>query len=220
MSISMKRCTIEFCACLALLASSSPVFAHHIQDEEMPLTLASGLLSGLGHPIIGLDHFVFIVAVGIASESLSRGALPILPFVLATVAGCALHLHGVTIPMPEIGVAGSVLVVGAAIMFGHGLSLGAASLLFAMGGVFHGYAYGEGIFGAEQTPLAAYLVGFAGIQFVIAFSAMLVARAALPERVESGLPARLSGVAISGVGVTLLLQNTMSLVTSSAAPVG
>lgn len=214
MLVSMKRCALDFCACFALFAISSPVLAHHMHDGEMPRTLASGLLSGAGHPIIGLDHFVFIVAVGIASASLSRGAWLIFLFVLATVAGCTMHLHGVTIPMPEIGVAGSVLALGTAIMFGRGLSLGVAALLFALAGVFHGYAYGEGILGAEPTPIAAYLVGFAIVQLSIAFSIMLITRAAFADGGASAIFARLAGAAIAGVGMTLLLQNTIPLIVS------
>jgi urease accessory protein len=33
---------------------------------KMPSTFGEGLLSGLGHPVIGPDHLAFLVAVGIA----------------------------------------------------------------------------------------------------------------------------------------------------------
>jgi len=39
--------------------------------------------------------------------------------------------------------------------------------VFAVSGLLHGYAYGESIIGAEMTPLASYLIGFAAIQYMI-----------------------------------------------------
>lgn len=224
MSNSWKRSAGECCVygvCFALLVCSSlPAFAHHMEGGKIPQTLVSGMLSGLGHPIIGLDHFAFIVAVGIASASLSRGAVPILGFVLATIFGCGLHLQGMTLPMSEIAIAGSALMLGAVIMFGQGLSSSAASLIFSVAGVFHGYAYGEAIFGAEQMPIAAYLTGFGSIQFLLAFSAMLITRAALTERGAIGLPARFAGAAIAGIGITFLLKNSLPLILSPAALTG
>ena len=43
-----------------------PAFAHHMMGGRTPSTFMEGLLSGLGHPVIGLDHFAFLVAIGIA----------------------------------------------------------------------------------------------------------------------------------------------------------
>ena len=34
-------------------------------DGETPTTLYEGLVSGLAHPVIGLDHLAFIVAAGL-----------------------------------------------------------------------------------------------------------------------------------------------------------
>ena len=47
------------------------------------------------------------------------------------------------------------------------LPVAAWAVLFAVAGLFHGYAYGEAIVGAETAPLAAYFLGFALIQFVL-----------------------------------------------------
>ncbi len=52
-----------------------------------PSTLMEGFLSGVGHPVIGLDHLAFIVAVGIAAAfTAQRYTLPLV-FILATIAG-------------------------------------------------------------------------------------------------------------------------------------
>ena len=52
-------------AALLLVPYFAPAaFAHHLMGGEVPTTAWQGLLSGLGHPIIGIDHFAFIVGVG------------------------------------------------------------------------------------------------------------------------------------------------------------
>src|SRR5262249_57584778 len=43
-----------------------PAFAHHMMGGRTPSTFMEGLLSGLGHPVIGLDHLAFLLAVGVA----------------------------------------------------------------------------------------------------------------------------------------------------------
>lgn len=205
-------------ALVTCLAMAAPASAHHAMGGLTPSTFTEGFISGLAHPVIGMDHLAFMIGVGVASAFLARGFVPVGAFVLATLAGCAVHLQGIGLPAAEIVIATSVLIVGAAIMSGRGLSFGVATLVFAAAGLFHGHAYGEAIFGAEQTPLAAYLIGFAAIQFVVASGAMLVTRAALSERVASAVPARLAGAMIAGIGLTFLVQNVESIVIPTPAP--
>lgn len=202
----IKRNARPLGAALLLCASAQPAFAHHAMDGDLPATLAQGLVSGLAHPVIGLDHLAFVIGVGLASAFLAHRLVPVLCFVAATLLGCALHVNGVTLPYAEAAIALSVLALGAAVMSGRGLTLGAAAALFAAAGLFHGYAYGESIVGAEQTPLAAYLAGFAAIQAAIAGAAMLAARHALRERLPSAIPLRLAGAAILGVGLSFAAQ--------------
>lgn len=199
-------------ASLPLLAlSMQPAFAHHMTGGKLPDSFAMGLLSGLGHPIIGLDHFAFIAGVGIASAFLPRGIIAILAFVAATIAGCALHLQAVTLPGAEILVAASVLVIGAVIMSGRSLPPLGAALIFALAGLFHGYAYGESIFGAEQTPLTAYLIGFAAIQTVVASAFMGGFRLLTSGNAPGLTSTRLAGAMIAGIGLAFLVQNVENI---------
>jgi urease accessory protein len=217
MKSSTIRHSARALAALPLLAASiAPAFAHHMEDGQMPATFIAGLLSGIGHPIIGLDHFAFIAGVGIASAFLPRGFIAIVAFVVATVVGCALHLQGVALPAAEIVVAASVLIVGAAIMTGRAMPTMLAASIFALAGLFHGYAYGEAIFGAEQTPVTAYLIGFAAIQTAIAAVAMLVTGSL--ASMASAVPARLAGAVIAGIGLTFLVQNIESVIIPAPAP--
>src|SRR6267378_2162800 len=55
---TMKAFTV---AATALAVLPRMAWAHHFMDGGLPETFAQGLLSGLGHPVIGLDHAAFIV---------------------------------------------------------------------------------------------------------------------------------------------------------------
>ena len=50
-----------------------PALAHHPFGGETPRTIAEGLLSGLGHPVIGLDHLAFTVAIGTIAIGHTQG---------------------------------------------------------------------------------------------------------------------------------------------------
>jgi urease accessory protein len=193
---------------LAVIIASSvltatPVSAHHVMGGKTPASFIEGLLSGLGHPIIGPDHFAFLIAVGIVVGASGLNlALPLV-FVAAMAIGVAVHVAGIGVPAAEIIVALSVLLAGFLLARARPLPLSAWTLLFAAAGFFHGFAYGESIFGAEPAPLAAYLVGLAAIQAALTiFVALAVRRLGAEVR---GLAPRLAGAAILGVGFATLM---------------
>ncbi|ADZ70454.1 HupE/UreJ family protein [Polymorphum gilvum] len=187
---------------LATLAAA-PASAHHMMDGEMPQTFVQGLLSGLGHPVIGIDHLAFVVAVGIAAGLLGRSLLLPAAFVVATVAGVVVHLQSVDLPLAELVIAASVLAVGALIVTGTALPRAGWAALFALAGLFHGYAYGESIVGAEPAPLYAYFLGFAVIQTAIASLAMLLTAPRAAGQAGALMP-RLVGAGVVGVGLSAL----------------
>ena len=80
------------------------------------------------------------------------------------------------IPAAEILVALTALLAGILIARGRALPLPAWGALFAVAGFFHGYAFGESIYGAEASPLWAYLVGLVLSQSVLAVGIALAAR--------------------------------------------
>lgn len=174
--------------------------AHHMMGGRTPSTFMEGLLSGLGHPVIGLDHLAFIVAVGIAVGVAGLSLIVPALFIAASAVGVALHVRGVTLPGGEILVALSVLVVGAAIAAGRSMRASVWTGLFVVAGVIHGYAFGESIFGAEASPLAAYLVGLVIVQAGLATIVALIARRSSAAAVEP----RLAGAAIAGIGLAIL----------------
>jgi urease accessory protein len=190
-------------AAAAFFLVAAPASAHHVMGGKTPASFAEGLLSGLGHPIIGPDHLAFIVAVGIAVGAGGlRLALPLV-FVAAMAAGVAVHVAGIDLPAAEIMVALSVLLAGFLLARGRPLPLAVWRVLFAVAGFFHGFAFGEAISGAEASPLAAYLLGLASIQAALAVAVALVARRLGGEL--RGLAPRLAGAAILGVGFAALV---------------
>src|SRR5215831_20866458 len=97
----------SFLLAIPLLSAAGSASAHHVMGGRMPSTFAEGLLSGLGHPVIGPDHLAFLLAAGLAvGVGRLNLALPAL-FVVASAAGVALHVGAVTIPGAEIVIAAS-----------------------------------------------------------------------------------------------------------------
>lgn len=191
-------------ALAALALSAGPAFAHHVMGGRMAATFGEGLLSGLGHPIIGLDHFAAVVAIGCLAAVHRAGPALAIGFVLAMIAGVAVHLRGATVPGAEILVALSVIALGVAMLMRQ-MSAIAALALFAAAGLLHGYVLGESIYGAEPTPLYAYLLGLAVIQSAVALAAMSIARMLARQSADVS-PLRLTGAGIIGVGLAVLMQ--------------
>jgi urease accessory protein len=197
-------------AAALLLLSTAPAFAHHPMGGLMPSTVAEGLISGIAHPVIGVDHLAFIIGIGIASAFTGVRFLMPLLFVGGTLAGCFLMLQGVAFPFAEIVIAASVVGIGALILSGAAVPVSLCGALFALAGLFHGWAYGQGIIGAEQTPLAAYLIGFAAIQYVIAAAVVIGVRAAWGA--ANTVPLRIAGGGIAGFGLAFLVENIEGLI--------
>jgi len=201
----MPRKTIAAAIFAASVLAAEPAFAHHLMGGHTPSTFMEGLLSGLGHPVIGIDHFAAVVAVGCLAAAHRAGAALAVAFVLAMMGGVALHLHGTSVPASELLVALSVIALGAILLRVPQLPVSAALGLFVVVGLTHGYALGESIYGAERSPLAAYLIGLAIIQGAVALGAMTIARAVTRDRADL-VRLRLIGAGITGIGLAVLMQ--------------
>jgi urease accessory protein len=191
----------------SLVLLGTPVLAHHPMGGAMPSTLLEGLLSGLAHPVIGPDHLAFIVAIGLLAAV--RRQVWLLPvFLLAAMLGTVVHVARVDLPGVELLLAGSIVLFGALLAGRQRWSAGAIVALAVLAGLFHGYAYGEAIVGAEATPLLAYLVGFTAIQLGIAGGAFL-----LGDRLKGEATAlRSAGLVIAGMGGAFLANHLLAIV--------
>ncbi|GAB4162024.1 MAG: hypothetical protein Fur0046_40560 [Cyanobacteria bacterium J069] len=189
-----------------LLLCAEPAMAHHATGGETPTTFLDGFLSGLAHPVIGLDHFAFVVAVGLLSAKQGWGPLFPVCFLLAALGGTSLHLNLVDLPAVEIAISLSVLIIGLLLWSKRSLPLIGAIALGIIAGLFHGYAYGESIIGATPAPLAAYLLGFTVMQGAIALGAGWLGDRLLHHTTGRAMTLAIPGLAIAGLGLVFLLQ--------------
>jgi urease accessory protein len=172
---------------------------------KMPANFFEGFLSGLGHPVVGLDHLTFVIAVGLLATRLTQGIWLPIAFLSTALVGTGLHLMQFSLPFVEFFVSGSVLLFGGLLAMKRSPKLALILGLGAIAGLFHGYAYGEAIFGAENTPLFAYLLGFTTIQLVISLMAWFVGKRFLMQIGDvSGLALRFAGFTIIGAGAAFL----------------
>jgi urease accessory protein len=122
--------------------------------------ISGGFFSGFMHPILGWDHVVAMVAVGLWGAFLGSPAIWILPvvFPLVMAFGGALGVMGVPIPAIETGIAASAVVLGAMVAFAVRPPIWIAALIVGAFAIFHGHAHGTELPDAAN-PLA-YSLGF------------------------------------------------------------
>ncbi|MBD2329146.1 HupE/UreJ family protein [Alkalinema sp. FACHB-956] len=203
----------------ALLLKATPSLAHHAMGGNLPTTWFQGLMSGLAHPIIGPDHFAFIVAVGLLAAIKRQGLWLPVAFVVAAMLGTGLHLTQFNLPGVELFVSGSIVLFGALLVMKKSPNTGLVAVLTAIAGLFHGYAYGEAIFGAETTPFFAYLAGFTMIQLVISIATFWISHVMILGRNPEGGAVQFhsAGFVILGMGLAFLISQVMSLLFPFAA---
>ncbi len=140
-------------ATVALLAFPSPLAAHEGGA-------AAGLLSGLLHPISGLDHVLAMLAVGIWGAQMGPPAIWVLPvtFPMVMAFGGMSGLLGLPVPGVEFGIGLSALLLGLMVAFERRPDLRAAAVLVGFFAIFHGYAHGAELPEGQSSIL--YSIGF------------------------------------------------------------
>ncbi|MEO1465353.1 MAG: HupE/UreJ family protein, partial [Cyanobacteria bacterium J06633_1] len=187
------------------LLFNDPALAHHPSGGEIPGNFIEGFLSGVGHPVIGIDHLVFVIAIGLlAALSNKLGLIIPTTFVVATAVGTVIHLQSIDLPGAELIISASVLVIGIFLAQRNQANFALITIAAAIAGIFHGYAYGESIIGAEATALGAYLFGFCSIQFVISAIAFYLGQKVLNQPHKSALLLRFAGFTVCGIGFAFL----------------
>src|SRR6056297_2212162 len=173
-------------AIAAASIAATPALAHHPLAGQPMETFMHGVMSGVGHPVLGFDHLFFVVAMGIAALFTAQRFVAPAAYLVAMLAGCGLVLSG------------------------RALGAGAAIALFAAFGLFHGSAFGDAVAaqegGAGGAVLTGYLIGLGVIQYAIAIAAGWAAEKLLGATEAASTNARLVGAAVAGVGVFLCLE--------------
>lgn len=176
---------------LALVTTMLPAFAHPGRGNE-----AGALVAGFAHPLLGLDHVLAMVAVGLWAGFLGGRAAWIVPaaFVSVMTGSFALATGGLALPAVELGVVGSVVVLGVLIAAAVRPPLALASGLVGLLAFFQGHAHGSELAGEALIfgigfAAATTLLHLAGLGLGLALAARgsMLARGVGGATAASGL---------------------------------
>ena len=156
--------------------------------------------TGLAHPVLGPDHLIAMLAIGVVAALLSGAARWIVPgSFLAGMLGFGLFgVGGADSALAEHVIIASIIVLGAVMALSLRLPLAVVASFAAVFGAAHGYAHG-----VEGTGDSGYLLGFllatAALHGAgLALGMWIAARPALVTRALGG------GVALTGAALALV----------------
>ena len=146
----------------ALMLSAIPSVAYAHDGTNLPL---GGFLSGMVHPVLGYDHLLAMLSVGILSAQIGGRAIWTVPatFVSVMALGGLLGLIHIGLNVTELGIAISLVILGLVIAAERSISTRIAMIGVGFFAIFHGYAHGAEMPDTAQPFLYAlgFLVGTA-----------------------------------------------------------
>jgi urease accessory protein len=159
-----------------------------------------GIGNGILHPLVGLDHLVAMVAVGVWAAQLGGRSVWAVPvaFLGAMAVGGLLGAGGFPLPLVEPGIVGSVVLLGVLVMLAVSMPVWAGMAVVGGFALFHGFAHGA------EMPGGAGGVGY-GIGFLLATGVLHAAGIAggIALKQLAWAPAlRLVGALILVIGLT------------------
>jgi len=121
---------------------------------------SGGFLTGVQHPVSGLDHVLAMIAVGLWGAQLGAPALWLLPvaFPMMMAFGGMLGLMGIPLPGVEVGIAVSAIVLGIMVFTEARPALAVSLAIVAFFAIFHGHAHGTELPQGQSGLL--YSMGF------------------------------------------------------------
>jgi urease accessory protein len=183
-------------AFLSLVLLPGVACAHTFKGE-------TGFVSGIFHPVMGFDHLMAMLCVGIISAQIRGRAIWTVPLTFVTVMalGGFLGMQNIGIPGVEYGIAFSVLILGLAVARGKRITPILAYIGVAFFAVFHGHAHG-----AEMPAMADPLIFSMG--FLIGTAAIHLAGVSVglvSVKINNGPQfLRYVGAGIAGIGVYII----------------
>ncbi len=193
-----RRPALQAILALAVLLPLT-AFAH--EGSSLPY---GSFIAGLAHPVLGVDHFLAMVSVGILSAQIGGRAIWTVPgtFVAVMALGGVLGWQDVGLTSIELGIAFSVLILGIAIAADRKMPILVAMGAVAIFAVFHGYAHG-----AEMPTIAnpvRYALGFMTGTTLLHIAGVLVGD--ISQHYARGkVLLRVAGAAIAGAGTWFLV---------------
>jgi len=182
---------LRACAAILPVFAAGPALAHGGHLE--------GLGTGLAHPLLGMDHLVAMLAIGVWAAQAGPARAWVLPgaFLAGMAGGIALGAFAQGPMLMEHGVAGTLVVLGMVIALAMPCRAVLAVPVAAVFGLVHGLAHGSEIAGSVLPTALGML----------AASAALHAAGYLAGRAATGrlALARAGGAGIAALGLVLLV---------------
>jgi urease accessory protein len=142
---------------LAVLLSLIPTVVLAHDGSQVPF---GGFLAGLVHPVLGYDHLLAMLSVGIISAQIGGRAIWTVPstFVSVMAIGGLFGFMNLGFGQTELGIAVSLILLGAVIALERRLGIKIAMLIVGFFAIFHGYAHGSEVPTTSEPFL--YALGF------------------------------------------------------------
>lgn len=192
---------------LLLLTTLAPAAALAHEGASLPY---GSFLGGLLHPVLGPDHFLAMVSVGILSAQIGGRAIWTVPatFVSVMALGGVAGWLGLPLTSIEAGIAFSVLALGAAIAAERRIPVVLAMVFVGTFAIFHGYAHGAEM-PAVATPIS-YALGFISGTAGLHLAGVVIGD--ISQHYRTGkVMLRAAGGIIAGIGGYFLLAATGTL---------
>lgn len=147
---------------MALLFAAIPGVAYAHDGTNLGL---GGFLSGIVHPVLGYDHLLAMLSVGIISAQIGGRAIWTVPatFVSVMAVGGVLGLINIGLNVTELGIAVSLVILGLVIAAERKIPTLIVMIGVGFFAIFHGYAHGTEMPDTAEPFLYAlgFLVGTA-----------------------------------------------------------
>lgn len=194
--ISFVRVMLMALICVSM--TPSPLLAH--PGHSVP---GNGMVAGLLHPLLGWDHLLAMLMVGLLSTQFRGPALWAVPgsFVAAMIAGGLLGMRGWGLPAIEPGIAVSVLVLGLAVALDRRTGIALPLALAGLFGFVHGQAHGLEMPRIDSPAL--YACGFV-LATIVLHAVGVLAGIHARKSLTGARGLRLSGSVVAIAGCWLL----------------
>jgi urease accessory protein len=183
---------------IALLAVPGLASAHAVGD-------GGGFSAGLGHPVLGFDHLLAMVSVGILSAQMGGRAMWSVPatFVSMMLFGGLLGIYGIPFFSVEYGIAVSVMALGIALAIEKKMPNVLAMVFVGFFALFHGHAHGTEmpVLAAPAAYSLGFVIGTACLHIVGVAIGLVSQRAP-----QSAQALRFVGASIAGIGFHLIVS--------------
>jgi len=183
-----------------LLIYPLPSFAHDIMGKV-------GFYDGLSHPVLGLDHLLAMISVGIISAQIGGRAIWSVPciFVILMTIG---SLFGFLLIIEEfyfveIGIVFSVILLGITISIENKIPTILIMIFVATFGLFHGIAHGLEVPAAANPIL--FISGFSIGTATLHLLGVVIGHLSIKNRISLTL-LRITGISFPIYGIYLLKQ--------------